>query len=162
MHRIKVILAIQENLNNARIAESIGLFSVAAVNEAALSTDYSTREAAGDALDFINLSFATVEQQLSLIYQLLTNDIVNSFAINHDSLSETGQIVAQTNVILLDQSFDLRTKQVIILNAPTDPIILTWRFYKDITQLQFFIETNNLQDEEIIEVPAGRGIVAYV
>lgn len=153
---------VQENLNNARIAESMGLFSVAAVNEAALSTDYATREAAGDALDFINLSFATVEQQLSLIYQLLTNDIVNSFAINHDSLSETGQIVAQTNALLLDQSFDLRTKQIIILNAPTDPLILTWRFYKDTSKLQFFIETNNLQDEEIIEVPAGREIVAYV
>lgn len=153
---------VQENLNNARIAESMGLFSVAAVNEAALSTDYATREAAGDALDFINLSFATVEQQLSLIYQLLTNDIVNSFAINHDSLSETGQIVAQTNALLLDQSFDLRTKQIIILNAPIDPLILTWRFYKDTSKLQFFIETNNLQDEEIIEVPAGREIVAYV
>ena len=153
---------VQENLNNARTAESMGLFSVAAVNEAALSTDYSTREAAGDALDFINLAFATVEQQLSLIYQLLTNGVVNSFAINHDSLSETGQIVAQTNAILLDRAFDLKKKQTIILIAPTDPITLTWRFYKDITQLQFFIDTNNLQDEEIIEIPAGREIAAYV
>lgn len=153
---------VQEKLNNARVAESILFFSVAASAEAGLFTDYTTRDAAGDALDFINDSFVLVEQALSVLNQDLSGDIVISFQPNHNTLLETTLLVGETNAVLIERSFSLKTKQTVILSGPSDPISLTWRFYKDISQLQFFIDTNNLQDNEIIELPAGKEVISYV
>lgn len=153
---------VQEKLNNARTAESILFFSSSAAAEAGFFTDYATRDAAGDALDFINDAFVLVEQTMSALNQLLSGDIAIAFQPNHNTLLETTLLVGETNAVLIDRSFALKTKQTVILSGPSDPISLTWRFYKDISQLQFFIDSNNLQDNEIIELPAGKEVIAYV
>ena len=152
----------QEKLNNARMAESLLFFGASATAEAGLFTEYSTREAAGDALDLINAAFDNTEQRMSEIYQLLADGVTTSFDPNHNTGLDTLLLVGKTNSILIDRSFDLKLKQITILSGPSDPITLTWRFYKDMSQLEFFIETNNIQDTEFIEIPAGREIVAYV
>lgn len=152
----------QEKLNFARIAESLLYFGASVTAEAGLFTDYSTREAAGDALDLINTVYDLAEQNLSEIYQLLDGLITMSFEPNHDTGLNSLLLIGKTNAILIDRSFDLKAKQITILAGPSDPITLTWRFYKNMNQLEYFIETNNIQDNEFIEIPAGREIVAYV
>lgn len=152
----------QEKLNSARMAESLLYFGASVTAEAGLFTDYSTREAAGDALDLINTAFDNTEQRMSEIYQLLANGVTTSFEPNHNTGLDALLLIGKTNSILIDRSFDLKAKQITILSGPSDPISLTWQFYKDMTQLEFFIETNNIQDTEFIEIPVGRKIVAYV
>ncbi len=152
----------QEKLNFARMAESLLYFSASVTAEAGLFTDYSTREAAGDALDLINTAFDLSEQSMSEIFQLLDGLVTTSFEPNHNTGLDSLLLIGKTNAILIDRSFDLKAKQITILSGPSDCITETWRLYKDMTQLGFFIETNNIQDTEFIEIPAGREIVAYV
>ncbi len=153
---------IQIQINDAVIFQDIAFFSTIATAEAGLFTEYETRDAAGDALDFINDAFDSTEQRLSEIYQLLSDGVINSFEPDHNTGLQSSLIVGNTNSILIDRSFDLKAKQTVILVGPSDPITQTWRFYKDMTQLDFFIRTNNLQDNEFAEIPSGREIVAYV
>lgn len=152
----------QEKLNFARMVESLLYFSASVTAEAGLFTDYSTREVAGNALDLINTAYDLAEQNMSEIYQLLDGLITTSFEPNHDTGLNSLLLIGKTNAILIDRSFDLKAKQITILAGPSDPITLTWRFYKDMDKLEYFIETNNIQDTEFIEIPAGREIIAYV
>lgn len=151
-------------LNGAVMFQSLTTLSTAATTEASLFTDFETRDAAGDALDFVNNAAILTEQETSEIYQTLTNGIQSSFAPDHNSGLSLSLIVGKTNAILIDRSFDLKAKQTSILQGPSDPITLTWKFYRstEISDIEFFIRTNNLQDNEIIEIPSGREIIAYV
>jgi hypothetical protein len=58
--------------------------------------------------------------------------------------------------------FDLKSKLIYILSNPSDPITETWKLYKDMDELEFFIQSNNLVEDEFIELPSGRELVAYV
>ena len=152
----------QTQINDAVILQDIMLFASTVTAEAGLFTEYETRDAAGQALDIINNAFDLSEQSLSEVYQDLADGIINSFEPDHNTSLNTSLIIGNTNSILVDRSFDLKAKQTVILIGESDAIIETWRFYKDMTKLDFFIRTNNLQDNEILEIPAGREIVAYV
>ena len=149
-------------INDAIIFQDVGLFASTITAEAALFTEYETRDAAGDALDFVNDSFVLIEQRISEIYQLLANGVITSFEPDHNTGLSALLIIGKTNAILIDRSFDLKAKQTVILSGPSDAITETWRFYKDMDKLEFFIRTNNIQDNENLEIPAGREIVAYV
>ena len=149
-------------INDAVIFQDLGFFGTSITAEAALFTDYETRDAAGDALDFINDAFDSIEQRLSEIYQLLADGVITSFESDHNTGLAALLINGDTNSILIDRSFDLKAKQTVILSGPSDAITETWRFYQDMTQLEFFIRTNNLQDNEILEIAGGREIIAYV
>ena len=152
----------QSQINDAIIFQDVGLFASTITAEAALFTEYETRDAAGDALDFVNDSFVLIEQRISEIYQLLANGVITSFEPDHNTGLSALLIIGKTNAILIDRSFDLKAKQTVILSGPSDAITETWRFYKDMDKLEFFIRTNNIQDNENLEIPAGREIVAYV
>jgi len=152
----------QVQINDAVIFQDLGFFGTSVTAEAALFTDYETRDAAGDALDFLNDVFDLTEQQLSEIYQTLANGVITSWEPDHNTGLAALLINGNTNSILIDRSFDLKAKQTVILSGPSDAITETWRFYQDMDQLEFFIRTNNLQDNEILEIPAGKEIIAYV
>ena len=147
----------ETQINFATMFQDLLYFSSSVISEAGLFTEYETRDAAGDALDFINNAFDLTEQRLSEISQLLP-----SFIPDHNTGLATLLIIGDTNSILIDRSFDLKAKQTVILSGPSDAITETWRFYKDMAQLEFFIRTNNLQDNEILEIPAGKEVIAYV
>jgi prophage DNA circulation protein len=153
---------VQANLNNARIAEGMILGAVSGTAEAGLFTDYDSRDAAGDALDLVNDAFTDTVQYLSELYGILDNGVSKSFAPDHNTLLLALLVNGQTNAILIDRSFDLRAKQTETLSGPSDPITLTYKYYGTIDELEYFIATNHLTDNEIIEIPAGRQVIAYV
>lgn len=152
----------QTELNNGIMFQSLTAIASAATTEAALFTEYDTREMASDALDFINLSADVSAQGASEIQQTLSNGITGTFAPDHNTGLELTLLTGNTNAILIERSFDLKTKQTLILTAPSDALTLTWYFHKDLSKLDSFIKTNNLQDVEIIELPAGKEVFAYV
>jgi prophage DNA circulation protein len=59
-------------------------------------------------------------------------------------------------------SFDLRSERRVIVQAETPALALLWQFYGNIDALDEFIESNDLQGDEILMVPAGREVVYYV
>jgi len=151
-------------LSQAGTFQSLGAMASAATAEAALFTNFETRDTAGAALDFINDAAALIEQKNNEIYQTLAGAVDKTYAPDHDTWLNLSLIIGKTNAILIDRSFDLKAKQTAILSANSDPISLTWKYYRSsaLEDIEFFIRTNNLQDTEIIEIPAGREIVAYV
>lgn len=152
----------KNQLNQAIMFQSLTMFTSAAIAESALFTDFQTRDAASKGLDFVNDSALASEQGTSEIYQTLAGSIQTLFSPDHNTGSSLADIIAKTNAILIDRSFDLKTRQTEILKSDSDAITLTWKKYKDMDMLEFFILTNNLTDNEFIEIPAGREIVYYL
>jgi len=151
-------------LNSAIMYQSFSSFASTCLSEAALFTDYNTRDMVMTSLDFINDSEILSLENSSLIYQLLTGNIETIFKPDHNTNLELLLITGKTNAILLERSFSLKAKKTIILSAPSDAITLTYKYYKSVSlsNIEFFIKTNNLNDNEIIETPSGREIIVYV
>ena len=152
----------QTNLNKAIMFQSLTAIAAVATSEAALFTEFETRDAASEALDFVNDAAIVSEQGSSEISQTLSGGVTAVFLPDHNTGLGLSLITGKTNAILINRSFDLKAKQTEILTAPSDAITLTWKFYKDMDKLDFFIRTNNLQDNDFLEIASGREVVAYV
>lgn len=145
-----------DKANIAEVFQSTLTISITSTAEAALATDFQTRDAAGYALDLINELEATICDEISTMSQN-----ISGFDADHNTALSLSLIIGMVNGTLIDISFDLKSKRITILAGPSDAITLTWKFYRDMSQLDFFIQTNDLQDLELIEIPAGRQIVSY-
>lgn len=63
---------------------------------------------------------------------------------------------------LIDISFTLKQERLITLTAPRSMIELIYELYGELDeQYDFFISSNNLTGDEILEIPAGRTIRYY-
>ncbi len=155
-------------INNAIMLQSITSMVASQVVESSLFTTFETRDSAGQAIDFINNSMDQVESSVLSAYQTLSDstkatvNITNIFTPDHDTFLLLGQVVGESNSLLISRSFDLKAKKTIILSAPIDALSLTYKLYKSIDKLEFLIKTNKLTDVEIIEMPAGKVVIAYV
>ncbi len=153
--------------NNAIMLQSISTMVTSTVIEASLFTELETRDTAGDVIDFINVSSLKVEEAVSSTYQALSDDtvsninITNIFTPDHNTGLELGQIVGQSNGLLIDRSFSLKAKKITILSAPIDALSLAYKLYGTIEKLEFLIKTNKLTDTEIIEMNVGKEVVSY-
>ena len=86
-----------------------------------------------------------------------------------DELVDTGEtyLAMQNSTalavgFLVELSFTLAQERRITLDRPRTLIDLVAELYGDVdSQLDFFIDTNDLSGDEIIELPAGREIVYY-
>ena len=149
------------SINGSVMVQSLTAMSASATAESSLFTDFETRDAAGEALDFINLSTDASINITAVAYQALAGDIDDTFAPDHNTGLQLELINGKTNSILIDRAFDLKAKQTFILKAASDPLELTWKHYHDLDQLGFFLRTNVIIDNEHIEIAAGREIVIY-
>lgn len=151
----------QTQINNGVTLQSLTTMAASATAEAALFTEFETRDAAGDALDFINLATDVSIDGTASAYQILAGDIEDTFAPDHNTGLSLELINGKTNSILIDRSFDLKAKQTFILKSASDPLTLTWQYYKDLDQLGFFLRTNVIIDNEHIDIASGREIIIY-
>lgn len=149
-------------INQATIFQSVAYFSSAVISEAALFTDFKTRDTASNTLDLINETNDLVIEANSVIYQDLAETTIDkAYAPDHNTENILSEIIGNTNAILIERSFELKSKFTEILKTSSDAITLTWKYYKDIDILDFFLETNNIVDEEFLEIGIGREIVSY-
>ncbi len=79
---------------------------------------------------------------------------------------ETYQQLQQSTALsagfLVELSFTLAQERRIVLGRARTIIDLVAELYGEIdTQLDFFIDTNDLSGDEILELPAGREVVYY-
>lgn len=148
--------SIIDMINGGASYQSIVSVATAATAEAALFTDFQTREVAGEALDVVNSLESLTANGIAEIAQE-----IDGFDGDHNTSLDLTLLIGMVNETLIDISFDLRSKRTTILKSPSDAITLTWQFYADLEQLDFFINTNSLKDSELLEIPAGREIVSY-
>lgn len=143
--------------NIAYILQAIGASCVAGIAMSGVMINYETRDTVGETLDGINSAYG---QYVSV---LETAGNGSSFAVDHDTVSSVHGLAYDTILYLTESSFNLRLKRTYILTAPSDPITLCWKYYRDISHdtLDFFARTNNLTDYDFIEIPAGREIAIY-
>lgn len=151
-------------INEALTAQNTYGMASAALAEASLFTDFETRDQAADVLDAINLTDDNYKNGVSGIAQILTDGVAGSFNPDHNAGLGLSLLIGKTNSILLDRSFSLKARRDYVLPYPTDPITETWNNYESVSNedIDFFIRTNNLNDVEMIEIPAGRYLVVYV
>lgn len=154
-------------LNNGIIFQSLTSMASGALAEAAMSTDFQTRDSVGVGIDLLTLAVNQANEGSAINYQTIVDNstsgiVSDQFAPDHNTGSTLGILYAKAIALLLVRSFDLKAKQTIFLSGPSDAITLTWKYYKDLERLEFFMLTNSLQDGEFSEIPAGREIVVYV
>ena len=71
--------------------------------------------------------------------------------------------VALTLGFLVQISFDLKQERTIIIDRPRTIVDLCYELYGSIDdQLDFFIMSNDLTGDEILELPQGREVRYYV
>lgn len=129
----------------------------------------------GAALSAANGAFGTKPEALSASERLgVMFDVAAKWRdANHDSLgvfdssesySALLDAVAETMGLLVGRSFSLAQERRITLESPRCYIELCAELYGDISddRLLFFIESNELTGDEILELPKGRGVVYYV
>lgn len=83
-----------------------------------------------------------------------------------DSYPDAVLITAQAVAFALQFAFNLSIERRFILKRPASPIRITIEQYGTLgpndSAMDFFMETNSLQGNEILMLPAGREVVTYV
>jgi hypothetical protein len=94
------------------------------------------------------------------------NDIDNQYFSQSASYADALKIIALANQYLLKASFDLAIERRFLLKKGSSPIIITIEQYGDLgdndSNLDLFIESNGLKNNDILWLPAGREVITYV
>ena len=148
-----------DSANVAYILQGIGTACVLGVANAGIMIDYETRETVGKSIDDIDGAYS----DYLAVLQSAGNVDGSQFAIDHDTISGLHGAAYDTITYLTNASFDLKLKRTYTLTAPSDPVTLCWKYYRDISHdtLDFFARTNKLVNYEFIEIPAGREVAIY-
>ena len=128
----------------------------------------------GMIVSVVNNKFETKTDAISAAIAILdlADEVIVWRDANYESLNmiDTGsayqqfqEAVAITAGFLVQISFSLKQERSIILDRERTIIDLVAELYGEVdTQLDFFINSNNLTGSEILELPKGREIVYFV
>ena len=176
---VKERIAIFEEVMQTLVFTITGDFTSSVLLEATLSaaagamaysivspsdTDYRIRTDVVFASDALRTSYEMYLQKLDEL-QALRSDEVDTFTPDDDvnRLLDDAMVVAQGN--LFDFAFNAKQERVLQIEADSNPISLAHRFYgldEEDENLSFFIDTNALSLDELIQIKAGRRVVYYV
>jgi len=180
--------AITQTKNSLLVDELVGTMAIVVASESVNSglneTSTISRDSKGRAtitVPDVDSGFQTRSEVLSSIVYLQdhSNELINFL--------DTGQALFENNVLSdsyiqsvqsyapmwkvvgtvikagLDISFSLPVKRIIKISRSRTILDLCYEFYKNIDDitLDYFILTNSLSGNEIIEVPAGKGVIIY-
>lgn len=135
---------------------------------------FATLAVTGAVLSTVNNTFQTKTEALSAAVEVLNQfDDVNSW--REESYTSLGEIdsgasyqqlqeaVALTAGFLVQISFSLKQERVITLDRDRNMVELVAELYGTVdSELDFFIQSNDLSGNEIVEIPKGRQIVYFV
>lgn len=162
VNRFNALIAGHDKLVAAQSLQSVGTLTVSASAFAVLNTEFETREEVGHAIDGLSGIYLGLRGAIDDVSSDLSGPITERFIVEHNMLSSLHEVITSTNRILLSRAFELRSRRRMRLEAPSDAITLTWELYGDIGRLEFFLRTNRISDDEFLEIPSGREIVAYL
>ena len=143
--------------NNFYINDLYAASSVTGSIVSVVNHTFETKSEALEAADDIIDQFDTLVEWRDENYQELGEIDTGS---SYQALQES---VALAAGFLVEISFSLKQERSIVLARPRTIIDLVAELYGAIDEeLDFFIDSNNLTGDEILEVPRGREILYYV
>jgi prophage DNA circulation protein len=144
-------------LNLFKSGEVNAMAAVAAQALSVVSSKFETQADAINAADTILVTFAEVTAWRDANYPLLgIIDTGDSYQLLQESVALAAGFAVQL-------SFSLKREQTLTLDRPRSIIELVAELYGSVDdQLDFFINSNVLTGDEILEIPAGRTVVFYV
>lgn len=147
--------------NNAIMMQIFAGFATAEIAEASSFTDYTIRSESISAIDSIIESLGVFTDSFDAAKVGGTAD--NLFSGDHDFFSLLFDTIARINEVVLSQAFDLAAEKRFILKHNSDAITECYKAYGNVRSdtVLFYIESNNLKNDEFIEIPAGRELVVY-
>ena len=160
-------VADQNYLNILAIRE---LFLTSANSSMALISSTSTlntRAQALEAADLLSLQFQTITDSLDVAQkQFETLRVDQQYFSQSISFVESAQIIAGATRYLLETSFNLAIEKRFTLDRERAPIEITITEYGELgdedSNFDLFIASNQLKNDDILLLPAGREVVVYV
>jgi hypothetical protein len=148
--------------NNAILMQTFAGYAVGVMAESALYTDFSVRTDSIAVIDSLNE--ALENYNTALADSRTDSDISKEYSGDHNFLLLLLDCIARTNDILLNKSFDLKAEKRFKLKSNSDIITLCYDNYGKIDNetIEYFISTNDIKNDEFLELPAGREVVFYV
>jgi len=127
-------------------------------------TGFQTREEVLSAVVYMRDNFTELVNYLDAgMVEFEDELLIDSYIQTVQSYVPVWTVVSTVIKAALDVAFSLPMKRTTILATSSTILDLCWRFYRNIDDatLDYFILTNTLNGNDIIEVPAGREIVYY-
>lgn len=153
----------QTEINNIAMVELALTSVLCALARTAITADLCSREQALDTADKIAEQFSNIVATLEEKQQAYESlHIDKQYFSQSSTYNDCVKLISLTQQYLLRKSFDLKIKQVIKLDRPACPLDLAAQYYDDFEKLDFFCETNGLEENENLLLPAGKEIAIYV
>ena len=159
--------AVQELAMTAAIV-SYGKIASTSSNSSAAGIDVGleTRAQAIAAAEQLVDSFNFVVEKLEEIQLLFRDyDLDVQYFSQTQSYTDAVSLINNAINLLLSTSFDLKIEKRFVLKKPRTPIEITITEYgelgEDDSNLDLFIKSNNLKNNDILLLPAGREVVIY-
>jgi hypothetical protein len=148
--------------NNATNMELIGGFATGTICEVAAFTEYQIRSEAIAAIEKINEAFSYFDTAFN--EARTTGNVSEEYSGDHNFWTLLQATIRGINQLLLTTAFGLKAEKKYVLKYNSDFITECYNAYGKVDDetTQFFILTNNLINDEFIELNAGREIVVYV
>lgn len=160
-------IATTENKNVISVQELTLTAILVSLSQITTSGTLNTRSEALQMIDVISDDFINITDGLDEVQQLyINNDIDLQYFSQSNSFPDVSVIIAQAQAYLLLSSFDLYIEKRFILEKPRVPIEIAITEYGNLgvddSNLDLFIQSNKLKNNDILLLPAGREVVVYV
>lgn len=148
---------------NTVLSQEVALAAVLAIVPVVGATsEFKTRAETIEALNDISALFDTITTRLDTVQIAFTDNYIDhQYFSQSDAYNAILKQVALSNQLLLRRSYDLTTQRTIKLKVDKTPARITLEEYKDIGQLDLFIESNNLSGDDVLLLRAGREVTIY-
>lgn len=141
--------------NNYQTNKLFANASLTAAAESSLFIEFNTKSEALEVADNLLFLYENINQwQDNNTQSLDIIDVGNSYAI-------IKEIITKTVSRLVELSFTLKQERFLILDRNRTPLDLVAELYGDLSQLDFFIFSNKLNGDKILEIEKGEQVVYY-
>ena len=156
-----------DNLNTVFVQETVLSGILGAVGLTAISGSFSTRAEALDTTAFITDIFNLITDGLDANQELFKDGLApDQYFSQSDVFADISQMIALAINFILQSSFDLSIEKRFVLDRDRAPIEIAitenGSLGENDSNFDFFVETNNLHDNDILLLPAGTEVVVFV
>lgn len=153
--------------NRVAVQEVALTATFGAVADVASTGTLLSRTEAVEVMEGVLALFRDATDTLDASQELFEGQAIDvQYFSQSQSYPDSARLIAQTVAYLLRTSFDLKVEKRFILAAAANPLRIAIREYggpgEDDANIEFFNDTNKIEDLEFLLMQAGRELVVYV